>query len=472
MLTFCNMATPKSHLLRANRKRELSGDVAPQNSRGWKPAGSPGPLRSAGFRLRLLTKVPHNRHATLTNPASLPMRACCLREMSEVAAYADVWDRLAAGMPMHTFPWCASWWRHYGPSDATAARQLQLHVLAVFDESDRLVGVAPWYRQWTPTAGWALRSLGDGEVCSDYPTLLLQPGREEAVAAAMAEYLHGAHGESSGTQAGEGHDLRNEHWDLIDLECVVDDDGPLERLIVELARLGHTVHRRPGPNVWRIPLPETWDDYLKMLSKDHRKRIRRLMRGTVDPGRAVIERVKRVEQLPPAMDTLIDLHQRRWRGAGKPGCFASTRYEAFHRELAAHLLRAGHLNLSILHLDGTPAAAQYAYTGGGIVYSYQAGVDPERRDDEPGRLAQAMVIRWAIEHGYRGFDLLRGDEPYKPHWRAEPTASHHVRIVAPQSIAQWRHRIWLAGRSAKHWSRGGLALLPGGREGVRGDTAT
>jgi CelD/BcsL family acetyltransferase involved in cellulose biosynthesis len=102
-------------------------------------------------------------------------------------------------------------------------------------------------------------------------------------------------------------------------------------------------------------------------------------------------------------------------------------------------------------LDGRPAAAEYHFAGGGVVYVYQGGVEPELLRAEPGSLAKVCLIKQAIAEGYREIDFLRGDEPYKPHWRAEPRACIDIRIVPRRLSSRLRNRAWLAGRSVKRW---------------------
>ena len=106
----------------------------------------------------------------------------------------------------------------------------------------------------------------------------------------------------------------------------------------------------------------------------------------MDSGRAVLRRAERLEDLPQAMDRLIDLHQRRWQALGQSGCFASARFTAFHRDVAAALLAEGRLALWWLEVDGQPVAAEYHLTGDGVVYAYQGGIEPARLAVEPGGL--------------------------------------------------------------------------------------
>jgi CelD/BcsL family acetyltransferase involved in cellulose biosynthesis len=91
--------------------------------------------------------------------------------------------------------------------------------------------------------------------------------------------------------------------------------------------------------------------------------------------------------------------------------------------------------------------------GGKIDYAYQAGIDPAFLDQEPGRMMGAVMIQRAIAEGQQGFDFLRGDEPYKRQWRAEPRRLVQWRIVPQRALPQLRHSAWLAGSAMKTWLR-------------------
>ena len=157
-----------------------------------------------------------------------------------------------------------------------------------------------------------------------------------------------------------------------------------------------------------------------------------------------------------AWEILIDLHQRRRQSLGEPGCFASPAWANFHREVALELLTAGTLRLSVLELDGRPVAAEYHLAGSDATYAYQGGIDPDCTADEPGQLSLILCIERAITERHRRFELLRGDEPYKPHWRATPTATCDIEVVSPRTLARWRHFSWnglrRAGRLVRHFA--------------------
>ena len=90
---------------------------------------------------------------------------------------------------------------------------------------------------------------------------------------------------------------------------------------------------------------------------------------------------------------------------------------------------------------------------GAATYAYQGGVDPERLADEPGRLSTILCLRAAIEEGHRRVDFLRGDEPYKAHWRATPRATYDWRVIPNRRLARLRGRVWNVADTLGDWVR-------------------
>jgi CelD/BcsL family acetyltransferase involved in cellulose biosynthesis len=114
------------------------------------------------------------------------------------------------------------------------------------------------------------------------------------------------------------------------------------------------------------------------------------------------------------------------------------------------------LRLCWVELRGQPISVEFQLAGGGITYAYQAGLDPDALDEEPGRIINIATLKHALEEGQRAFDFLRGDEPYKAHWRAVPQASLDIRVIPRRTTAQLRHNLWLAGDTLKQWIKAGL----------------
>ncbi|MCE9555089.1 MAG: hypothetical protein K8T91_17195 [Planctomycetes bacterium] len=220
-----------------------------------------------------------------------------IRELEDLAPLAEAMNSLSGDVPFRRYEWLATWWRHFGPGicGGQAGAAGELLVLAVHDDDGTLVGVAPWYVSRSLAHGKAIRFLGSGIVCSDYLTLLSQPGRESDVAGAVSDWLS----------------ARTDLWDLIELAGVDAEDVAVPELGWRLEAAGHQLHHFPGPNCWRVPLPGTWEDFLTTLAASKRQRARRLQRRLLESGRATIRVIDDVEKWDQGFGIFQQLHQKR-----------------------------------------------------------------------------------------------------------------------------------------------------------------
>jgi CelD/BcsL family acetyltransferase involved in cellulose biosynthesis len=347
-------------------------------------------------------------------------------------ALAADWNRLAGDVPCRRFEWLEPWWRHY------AARNDELFVLVVHSSQGNVAGIAPWYVSRSVAQGRCVRFLGSGDVCSDYLTILTTPELRTEVVAAIADHL-----------TGEAADA----WDLIELSGVDAEDAAVCQLIELLHERDHVVHRRAGESCWRLELPASWDAYVASLSKSRRERVRQIVRRSFETGRAVSHQVTQRSDLSKAYELLIDLHQKRRRSLGEPGCFADRAFTEYHREVVERFFDLGRLRLQYVLLDGRPVAAEYGLVGGSEVYFYQSGIEPDVLDQRPGWMGTINSLRSAIEQGYRTFDFMRGDEAYKASWGAKARPTIETRIVARRAAAQLRHTAWLVKHRVRRWAK-------------------
>lgn len=303
--------------------------------------------------------------------------------------------------PFQTWEWASVWWRHFG-------RGKRALVLCV-QEGDVTVGIAPLYASWS-AMGKVLRWIGTG--ISDRLGIIAVPGRERAVAEAVAEWL--------------------EAQPCADLHQLA--DGSWMARITE-ARNWYVVGQEKCPYV---VLPETWDAYWGSLSKKTRFNIgyaqRQMQRDLGDVHLDTAD----AEQLPRALDALFDLHTRRWRQRMLPGGFFHPRVRQFHREWAQQALQNGWLRLHLLRAGGAVRAVLYLFHFGQRAYYYLGGFDPALARYSMGTVLTAYAIRRAIEEGCVVFDFLRGDEPYKYRWK--PQVQWHRRACHARGALAWAWR--------------------------------
>ena len=313
--------------------------------------------------------------------------------VSDLAELAKPWKALAAACPsatvFQTWEWSAAWWRHH-----RRGRKL----LALLVEDDGVpIGLAPLFR-----TGGVLRVVGTGS--SDYLDFVALPGREARVAEAISQWLQQNRG----------------RWLWADLQQV-----PAESVAEKL----------PGAQIWHgetcpfLPLPATYDAFLKTLGKKLRHNIGYYERSMAKQHTLEL-RLATPETLTEDMGAFFALHQLRWRGRWMPGAFASHAARAFHRDAAQCLLESGNLRLHTLRLDGKPVAALYCFHKGCTTFYYLGGFDPVLSKLSPGTVLTAKAIQHAIEtDGATTFDFLRGDEGYKYRWGAQDRCNQRVSLT-------------------------------------------
>lgn len=194
-----------------------------------------------------------------------------------------------------------------------------------------------------------------------------------------------------------------------------------------------------------LDLPQTFDEYVKGLSKSLRYDVRRIN------GKALSEKNAKVEWVTPDTvdrfaDAFFDLHRLRWKSRGLPGAFFG-KSERFQREWMHIAAEKGWLWMSLLIADGKPVGSVYAMRFQETCYFYQAGMDPSASSLSPGTILVAQTIQRAIEDGCTTFDFMRGDEPYKRRWK--PTRERiNYRILSTDSGVvgnvglTWNHFAW------------------------------
>ncbi len=296
--------------------------------------------------------------------------------LDQLQPYRQRWDELAGECLFRQWTWLSTWWKHYhseaDSSSRLLARKRDLCVLLVVDTPDNrpkrasdppkkwplwnaddspmgpirpeaIRAIAPYYLERSISRGNLLGMMGDGEVCSDCLSLLLDEDSSPESISTLARSLcqHSC------------------QWDLLKMSSIEARDRGIQALLYELQQQGCHVERDVAPSRWLLELPDCWDDFLAILSKSHRKKLRKLLRKTVEQGRirwylASIDPKATKETRPPvdhstfcqalpapldrAREILIDLHQRRRQSLGEPGCFASDTYSKFHQEVMLHLL--------------------------------------------------------------------------------------------------------------------------------------
>lgn len=350
----------------------------------------------------------------------------------ELAALAESWNALlsksSAPNPFLTWEWISGWNRHFGKG-----KELQIFVVR---EEGRPIGIAPFYQTTRRLFGVPFRRLsllGDEAVGSDHLDLISEAGFEEKVARTLARHLV----ENART------------WDLIELRGLSERSPHLPFLMEAFEEKVWTAWKEPGEICPYLALGATWENYLKGLSASMRYTVRRKIRNLEKGGVIEFVAVDTAEAGQAALETLIDLHRKRWSGEGGSEDFVTEVKSRFHREVARSFFEKGIARLFLLKIDQKAVASLYGFLIGKRFFFYQAGFDPALRDKSVGMALMAKSLEAAMAQGWEEFDFLRGTEEYKFHWTSTQRRLWNVSFFAPGPRSALYRTLFLARRKVR-----------------------
>ena len=359
-------------------------------------------LLAEGFhdRVKLITVKLRDEIGELN--ADLSLNREVIQSLEEFQNVEAMWKRFDVD-PLNSFSWNLSWWNAFQAHG-------DLH-LVKFERAGKVVGLAPLYvDRWFGLT--RLRFLATSDACTDYVDLICDPKHYELCSYSLAECI------------------RESSFDVVELECTKND-----RLAVLLKE--HLVgrynfdHRLAEPT-WRLELPETWEQFVAGRKKTLRRKINKAIRRIESNEFTILN----LSDLPfeSAFSTFQDLHTRRMNSTGKPGVFADTDFASFLKSAVLKFHKNDKCEIVIAMQGDEPIASQLYFVSKDGFQFYQSGYAPEAMKLEPGHLLFTAMVRRAIELGDCCFDFLRGNEPYKEFWGAEPHSQKKLRMVSKRIL--------------------------------------
>jgi CelD/BcsL family acetyltransferase involved in cellulose biosynthesis len=324
----------------------------------------------------------------------LELKTRVLSDTTELLGIANEWcdlyGRCPGATPFQHPEWVISWAETFSPE--------RMRIIEVRWGS-MLVGIAPLLIY--PRGEERVLAFMAGGI-SDYLDVLVDPQCEREIVLALFETIR-----------------ELDQWTTLDLT-----DLPVNSVLrrTELARLA-----APHDQCSSLRLPATREELLQQFSKRQRANLRQAHSRIKKAGEALVE-VPTAETLNEFLEDLFRLHASRWVRAGQPGVLTDEKVMAFHRKATPELLARGILRLYRLRLQNQTVAVLYALFGESTVFCYLQGYDPEFAAVSPGTYLMFAVMEDAILAGMSKFDLLRGEEGYKRHWRAQAEATYRIQL--------------------------------------------
>lgn len=334
--------------------------------------------------------------------AALSVTLC--RDPRQFAALEEPWNRLVracpSATPFQSHAWLHSWWLTYGKDG-------RLRIVLV-RRGGELVGAAALMLVHRPIP--LLVPLG-GPI-TDYFDVLVAAEHAGQVVPALA---HGLHRAARGAVV----DLRE-----------VRPGAAAEELYRQWPGIGS---RLADSTCMELPtLP--FDELVKRMPASGAQRVRAKLRKTDAAG---IEEHEATEQeVPRAVRNLLRLHEKQWRGRGVTPEHLRPRFAEHLTRATRRMVRAGEGRLTEFRLDGRVVAANVTLLSAGLSGGYLYGADPDLRERKVD--VATLLLRYeagrALEEGRPVVSFLRGNEPYKNHWRPATVVNQRF-LMATSALA-------------------------------------
>jgi hypothetical protein len=290
-------------------------------------------------------------------------------------------------------------------------------------------------RSLLPITTWHFGTAGEldrDSVCVEYNDWLCVPAEKDAVLSALLNSREPS--------------LAGDRWKLdgfaaIDLPDTVS------------AEAGWQCDRRLARYLDLRTIRESGRELITFFGDSTRKHIRQNIR---DYGQIQTEWTDTVAAAHAAFDEQIALHQERWTLVGEPGCYASRRFTAFHRELIDRLVPTGQMTVVRVRAGDTTLGASQLLMDRGRILVYQGGRLANSGKHSPGLITDYMCMLESLRRGYDAFDFMAGDSQHK-----QRMTTHSAPLVwAEKRLPGWKLPVLDALRSLKRNAQGWMTSQP------------
>ncbi|MFH0847498.1 MAG: GNAT family N-acetyltransferase [Chloroflexota bacterium] len=291
-----------------------------------------------------------------------------------------------------TPPYLESWWQVFGES--------RLYLASIWQDST-LLGIAP-----LQIHGETISLIGSPDVC-DYLDFITVEGNEEEFFSALLD------------------NLKRKGISELDINPVRGDSRIMSSLLQEARQHGYLVNQEQEDLSLEMALPQTWEDYLKMLDGKSRHELRRKFRR-LETADSISYQIAQDES---AINTVLPEFLRLFSTSkGKKAAFMTEKMSRFFHTLTHNLARFNLMRFGSLKLADKTISMVMCFDYHDTIYLYNSAYEPAYNHLSPGILAKALYIRDSIEKGEKILNFLKGSETYKYQLGGSEVPIYHLKI--------------------------------------------
>jgi CelD/BcsL family acetyltransferase involved in cellulose biosynthesis len=366
-----------------------------------------------------------------------------INDVEELTSYRLLWNSLFTATPNASFfltiDWLEACWRHFG-------RSQKLRVLIPYAAGEPL-GILPLCVRRERHRLSAIRVL-------TYPLdnwgTWYGPIGPNPAATMMAAMQH----------------IRRtpRDWDMIELRWVAADDLEGGKSARALRIAGMLSEKKEYQQTSIVDLPDDWETFLANKSRPLRRHYGHGVRELMDSGRAEFIRHRPAPASEGDGDPGWEFYAMcesiarvSWQAGVMHGnTLTHDRVRGFFRDVHASAARLGMADISVLQVDGRPAAFLYGYHCRGHVTALRTGYDPTISG--VGSALMFQVLKDSCSRGDHMFDFGSGEGEHKRRLRTRMETTYRLTYTP---IDSWRSQAVRLTRWAKNrWPVRQLSAVP------------
>ena len=290
--------------------------------------------------------------------------------------------------------WFMAWWKTFG-------HRARL-IIVTARANGKLVGILPICQRRTDKHGLFFHiaePLSGAQ--ADYQCPIVKSGWEEVALPAMFEKVWDAIGHS-GTFI----------WPNLPIE------NAAVSTIRDLIKRNNLLSIERKEVCPRFVFEKDYNSMEKLWSQNHRTDVRRRRRRLNEKGMVRLWVATTKDEIKQILPEFFQVHDSKWHSQGLPGKFDSPLIQRYHYNMVDYLWDKG-LHFSTLKCNGKHISYHFGFLSGGWLLWYKPTYRIEYQNFSPSKVHVSYLIEEGIKAGWKGFDFLLGDEPYKNKWATQ-----------------------------------------------------
>lgn len=303
--------------------------------------------------------------------------------------WSDLLNRSMADNLFMSWAWHYCWWETFGKNQG-----LELLIVAVYDNNQLLLGLAPLYIQNENRYGIKIRRLQflgnmwrhTDNIRSEYIDFIIDKSKDSQILDILLNTI-----------------CKNIKWDEFVITNYWLKSDSINIIKKTIGKHKYLLRITEKGRTHKIDTNGSFEEYLSSLSAKSRAKLYNQRNKLLSHGN--IKREKATETtINEYFDLLNMFHRKRW----DKNVFEGKRLE-FHKKLARYAIKEKLLDFEKLIVDDTPISILYDFNVGNKKYGYQLGFN-EKYDKRisVSQLHFGYSIESAFKNNLSEYDFLRG----------------------------------------------------------------